>query len=113
MFAARVERFADSFSARRDERDGAIRFVFSASPSVPCSASLVLDLGSEVLAVDPIGEGGSVDRLQRCLRKLLRGETYRVFDDATGEDVTDTVVRLPSFLVAPTRRRPTLFTSAA
>lgn len=65
-----------------------------------------------MLSVDPIGYASTVNRLQRFLRKVLHGERYRVFDDATGEDVTATVARMPSFLVAATRRRPVHFTSA-
>ena len=108
----RIERLAASLGAARRELGSQVIFRFSATELPGCDAGLTLDLGSHSVSIDPIGVPGSVDRLQRLLRPLLLGERYRVFDESTGDDVTATVERLPSFLVAPTRRRPELFTSA-
>ena len=108
----RVERLAAAGGARRIERAGVLRFFFVRTLTALGSASLTVDLGSHVLSVDAIGYASTVDGLQRFLRKVLRGERYRVFDDATGEDVTATVERMPSFLVSATRRRAVHFTSA-
>lgn len=108
----RIERLAASLGAVRRELGSQVFFRFSAAELPGCDAGLMLDLGAHAVSIDPIGVPGSVDRLQRLLRPLLLGERYRVFDESTGDDVTATVERLPSFLVAPTRRRPELFTSA-
>ena len=103
---ARVERLAAN--AVRREHGGQVAFFFAADGRVGFVASLVLGLGSHTFTLAPVGVPSSVDRLQRVLRQLMRGERYHVYDDATGEDVTATVMRLPSFLVGPTRRRPRL-----
>lgn len=104
----RIERLAASHGAvARTTADG-LRFAFG-----PHGPSLAIDLGSHVLAVDPVGSAEGKDGLLAVLRGALRGERYRVFDDATATDLTTTVVRLPSFLVGDTRALPALYMDQA
>ena len=104
----RIERLAPGHGAvARAGADG-IRLAFGAD-----GPSLAIDLGSHVLSVDAIGTAEGKDGLLAVLRSALRGERYRVFDDATGTDLTATVVRLPSFLVGETRDLPALYMEQA
>ena len=92
-------------------RRGARSILFSGSPAVatarfgrlecPGFASITVDAGAEVLAVEPYGYEASVNHLAGFLSKLLPEVGGTVRENASGRDFTHLATRLPHDALSP------------